>query len=274
MNAVDVDLSHLAQGDILADLYTCWLGGPDFHVIPIDEEGHLTSPIRLSQGGTDVFRQSRQQLVVAFAEQTNVMLLSQTCDIVQPGKEMVVLAPVRQLTELPEQQRGNCRSNRLPWAFFLPEEGSFPECFTDLRLIVSVDKRLLTGCRKTRSLTPSLATKLTQVLAAWFTRPALPDEVVQTLRPFVDQVKGWSRASQDKIHGFYLRQDGLRLQLLAVMNERAEDLERRVRQAVEKAARQSPGFVIDLAFESVTTTTLAHLEGFLLLDLGYLSYPV
>jgi len=201
------------------------------------------------------------------------MLMSQTCDIVQTTKPTVLLAPVRPLIELPETQAAYGRANRLPWAFYLPAMEDSPEQFADLRFLCSVDKWVLTGCRQIRSLTLPLATKLTQVLAAWFTRPALPDEVVEALRPFVERVKDWGRTSQDKIHGFYLRQDGPRLQLLAVMNERDENLERRVRQAVEQAARRAPGFVINLTFESVVTTTLARLQGFLLLDFGSLSYP-
>jgi hypothetical protein len=173
---------------------------------------------------------------------------------------------------LEEQDVGNCRANRIHWAFYLPPDGGFPECFVDLRSISCLHKGMLAGYQKVRSLSPTLANKLSQVLIALLTRPALLDEIVQALHPFVERVRGWGRSTHNKIDSFHLRVEGRQLHLLCVLNEEDQELQERLRQIVANASQRSLEFDIDVQFAHVDSVPLGQVKQYQHLDFGYLSY--
>lgn len=74
--------------------------------------------------------------VVHFKKQY-VMLLSRSCALDKPSKKHVLVAPVRHVATLPEQERKEgklaaLQSNEIPHYFYLPAKDDFPESYADL----------------------------------------------------------------------------------------------------------------------------------------------
>jgi hypothetical protein len=121
------------------------------------------------------------------------VVVSQSCDVVQPKRELVQLAPLIQLSdEVIHRTAVNKENPRYP--LIATADGGY---FADLAQIVSVPKGQLEGPPSRHSLSLEDARDAREfglAVARWFGRFAVPDEV----QPWLEPVQSLIRSKYDK----------------------------------------------------------------------------
>lgn len=132
------------------------------------------------------FRERRQGHVVAPGATAGLaglyVIVSQDCDVVQPKRELVQLAPLITLED-EETRRGALKRVN---ARYPPVGAQDPPLFADLAAIVSVAKSELIGAPVDDSLAPAseiAAREFGLAVGRWFGRFAFPDEIQPWLAP-------------------------------------------------------------------------------------------
>ncbi|GAB3220716.1 hypothetical protein GCM10027586_12090 [Kineococcus gypseus] len=149
-----VDLEGRSQGDLLPDLTTFPVTGPDGQV------QHLTAP-------------------------HGVVLTSQTCDIVLEKVTHLQVAP---LVHLEEKDARGARAGDRPRYAHLPELGS--TAFADLELISTVHKAVVAPLAHCPGVQQDAdVRRLGQEIGRRFSRFAFPDAVVAWLRPLEKEMR-------------------------------------------------------------------------------------
>jgi hypothetical protein len=82
--------------------------------------------------------------VVHFKKQ-NVMIVSRSCALDNPARKHCLVAPVRTVAALPQQERGDdklrdLRDNKIPHFFYLPEKENLPESYADLLVLTPIHR--------------------------------------------------------------------------------------------------------------------------------------
>jgi hypothetical protein len=81
--------------------------------------------------------------VVHFKKQ-NVMIVSRSCALDNPSRKHCLVAPVRAVATLPQQERGDklnsLRENEIPHLFYLPEKDALPESYADLLVLTPIHR--------------------------------------------------------------------------------------------------------------------------------------
>ena len=82
--------------------------------------------------------------VVHFKKQ-HVMLVSRSCALDKPSKKHVLVAPVRHVATLPEQERKEgklaaLQNNEIPHFFYLPAKDDLPESYADLLVLTPIHR--------------------------------------------------------------------------------------------------------------------------------------
>lgn len=126
-----------------------------------------------------------------FATPAGVVILNQTCDVVQGSKTQITVAPILE-APTPEQISG-ARKGRLPLLLHLPEAGAYSELVADMSKASHVPKKVVEPLRLVSRHTsdqfgPS-ARRMSEQIGNVYTRFALPDEVTPVLRRFRNRVR-------------------------------------------------------------------------------------
>jgi hypothetical protein len=139
-----------------------------------------------------------------------VVLISQTCDIVQANRFTVQVAP---LVYLPEQKAAESRDGKRPRYINVPNFGE--QAFADLSAVATLDKEELFGIRHEHGISGDTAIRdFGRRVARRFGRFAFPDEVGFWLRPLEGIVQ--KKHNRDSAEGHALRQVcQLRIECLA-----------------------------------------------------------
>jgi hypothetical protein len=82
---------------------------------------------------------------VAHFKKQNVMIVNRSCALDNPARKHCLVAPVRTVATLPQQERGeekmrDLRENNIPHLFYLPEKESLPESYADLLVLTPVHR--------------------------------------------------------------------------------------------------------------------------------------
>jgi hypothetical protein len=75
----------------------------------------------------------------------NVMIVSRSCALDNPSRKHCLVAPVRAVATLPQQERGDdklrdLRDNMIPHLFYLPEKENLPESYADLLVLTPIHR--------------------------------------------------------------------------------------------------------------------------------------
>jgi hypothetical protein len=110
------------------------------------------------------------------------VVISQTCDVVQPNRRSIHLAP---LSYLQDSQAREARDGRRPQYVHLPEIGD--KAFVDLEVIATVARADLRGQQRTAGvLRDQDIRRFGLAVGRKFSRFAFPDEVAAFLRPLTE----------------------------------------------------------------------------------------
>jgi hypothetical protein len=142
--------------------------------------------------GNDYFTGLRQGRVLDLSGRAELdglyIIVSQSCDVVQPKRELIQLAPVIEIHDVETRRSALKRENpRFPLIF--EGEGGL---FADLAQIVSLEKIRVQGAseRSDLAFVDSFAEReFGLAVGRWFSRFALPDEVQPWLAPVQDLIR-------------------------------------------------------------------------------------
>lgn len=147
------------------------------------------------------FRALRQGQVLDLSEILEFsglyVIVSQSCDVVQPKRETLQLAPLTQLTD-PEIFRGAAKKANPRFPLVSAVDGTF---FADLARIVSVEKAVLFNAPVSHAHGIDDSRKARDfglAVARWFGRFAFPDEV----QPWIAPVQHLIRSKYDSPESF------------------------------------------------------------------------
>jgi len=137
------------------------------------EEGEAT--LKPSQSIPDLFS-SGIELIVTRATKSNVIVISQTCDI--QNREFVIIAPVFPLSRIESDKRVRAvKEGKTFYRFFLPQkEGIIEEAFVELTILNSVRRDCLSLERRILSLTHFYRGHFVYHLNRFLCRPFMPEE--------------------------------------------------------------------------------------------------
>lgn len=126
-----------------------------------------------------------------FPTPAGVVIVSQTCDVVQSSKKHITVAPILE-APTPEQVSG-AKKGRSPLLLHLPKAGGYSERIADISKVSHVPKKdaepLKLLSRHTSDEFGSSARRMSERIGNVYTRFALPDEVSPVLRKFRDRVR-------------------------------------------------------------------------------------
>ncbi|TFC87167.1 hypothetical protein E3T24_05505 [Cryobacterium sp. TmT2-59] len=112
-----------------------------------------------------------------------VVILSQTCDVVQDSKQLCLVAPI---VPADAAMLSAARKGQLPLRLYLPPAGSIPAQLADVEQMASVPKSMLRDrlliSRRTTMEQSEVARNLADRIGRVFTRFPFPDEVYPTFQ--------------------------------------------------------------------------------------------
>jgi len=205
--------------------------------------------------------------------ESDLAVITQSCDVVKPDIESVLLAPVFPLETggtvpcaeaLPETRRNEIRRHRITWAFHLPEiagaEGkNYPDSFVDLRIACTLTKEVLSSLDLARKLRDSEREDFRRFLFNLFGRPAIPDDVVAAIKPVANTAR--DSTIHKHLHSVWIDITGLTLRLLVVLHQPDDKVHRKLQKAGEKAAAMTTGYEVKLDIKIKDSTRLCDVEG-------------
>lgn len=135
-------------------------------------EGIMEAELKLESELPDAFSKGTE-LVLASAYRTNIMIISQSCDI--EHREFVAVAPIFPLEQVEGKSRRDAiKSNRVNYRFYLPPAADLVESYVDFTVINSVKRSRLNVANRIASLSDLYRHHLADALHRFFCRPFLP----------------------------------------------------------------------------------------------------
>lgn len=119
---------------------------------------------------SDAFASDGTETIVTKAYRTNIMIISQTCDITY--RDFISIVPVFPITRIDNENRKNSlRQGKVNYRFYLPESDGFEESYAEFTIINSVKKETLRIENRIISLTHYYRSHLVERLHSFFCRP-------------------------------------------------------------------------------------------------------
>lgn len=124
-----------------------------------------------------------QELVLAKARRSKVLVVTQSCDL--DNRKWIQVAPVSPAATLQADKLASLRINEIKYFFYLPADPPDlrEECFADLSRITAVHRSYLSAASPVKRLTPLATFELQKCLADFYARPSgfnVRDTVPQT----------------------------------------------------------------------------------------------
>lgn len=122
----------------------------------------------------DAFQEGPED-ILAKAHKTDVMVLSQSCDVQQ--REFVIVAPIQPMNQVTNENRKRAiRDGKVNYRFWLPEAaGTLAESFVELTILNSVPRDTLKAENRVLCLSDAARHHLADILYRLFCRPFYPD---------------------------------------------------------------------------------------------------
>ena len=145
---------------------------------------------------------------ISVSTPNGAVIVSQTCDVVQPNRLTVQLAPLERLTE---PTASEARDGRRPCYAHLPELGT--DAFADLEVIATVVKALLPHQRRVPAVrTDNDVRRFAQAVGRRFSRFAFPDNVVPWLHPLEEVANSKAQNPASPLGKAFAKIIGLRIE--------------------------------------------------------------
>ncbi len=124
---------------------------------------------------SDAFEHKEGELTVVHAVKTNIIILSQTCDIER--REFISIAPVFPLIKIEsEKKKESIRNHKFNYRFYIAESDVLSESYAELSLINSIKKEILILDKRICSLSDYSRQWLQYTLNRYFCRPFISKE--------------------------------------------------------------------------------------------------
>ncbi len=164
---------RIYQGDIFKEQIIITIP-PDLKLLRLDDDERYV--LYALDELENAFKGNSSEALVANAVQTNVIVLSNTCDI--DHREFVSIAPLFPLDIISNTDvQRSIKERKINYMFFLPSSGECPDSYADLNLINSVKKEILNLDNRTSSLSEYAQRWLQDTLYRYFCRPVYMKEV-------------------------------------------------------------------------------------------------
>ena len=107
--------------------------------LPNELQGHAAKDVE------DVWTLPSGEWGVVHFKKQNIMIISRSCALDNSSRKHVIVAPVRAVASLPQQERGenkmvDLRNNKIPQSFFLPETNNLQESYADLLALTPIHR--------------------------------------------------------------------------------------------------------------------------------------
>ena len=259
------------QGDIVEDLYTTRVIEDDMYIyrpppqqsLCVSELAELAS---VNKGVAPPFSKSNRENAVIPVFKTDVMIVSQTCDILHDRQVTVARvypfnhSYARANTELQENIRhGNAMS-----AFYLPD---YPvtndESFANLAELTVISKELLNGHReqRKRSLSPEGLQIFQSFVERFFCREAMPDDVSKIIITFYRRLKESQVGSKiDRIYYDYSCENISLLVALDDDDEKGQESVEAAKEYIDQSIKHR--YEIQVECKAKDRIMLREIEGF------------
>lgn len=164
------------QGDIFRDLYITPSSSAPLIVRSVTntKEIHQGGALLSTQENTEDFFSDDFETIAIKAIRTNIIIVSQTCDI--QNREFVIIAPIFSLSRIESVTKARAiKEGKTFYRFYFPaKEGVIEESYADLTLLNSIKKDLLPPNKQLLSLTDFYRNHFTYNLNRFFCRPFMP----------------------------------------------------------------------------------------------------
>jgi hypothetical protein len=162
-----------SQGDVVASVHFAAIVAPPVYLrhAQLGKDRHgwdvCTSPV--------VQKSTQRMHALAWFKSPHGLLLSHDCEIDKhKDNGRLLLAPVAQLTELPEPTRTTVIEQKSYALIPLPELPGLGMCFADLRSMTAVPATLVDASARVASMTEQARARLHAQLVAFLLRKKLP----------------------------------------------------------------------------------------------------
>jgi hypothetical protein len=107
--------------------------------LPNDLRGHAAKDVE------DVWTLPSGEWGIVHFKKLNVMIISRSCALDKLSRKHVIVAPVRVVASLPQQEQHenkllDLRQNKIPHSFYLPETTKLPESYADLLALTPIHR--------------------------------------------------------------------------------------------------------------------------------------
>ncbi len=207
-------------------------------------------------------RYSREYALIPVFK-TDVMVVSQTCDIAQG--DQVTVARVRLFLDSDKPEfLENIRHGNIFRAFHLPDyPANGEESFSALAELTVLNKKLLEVHKKQRrkSLSPEGLRGFQFFIERFFGREAMPDNVSRIITEFCRRLR--ETETGDKIERIYYDYSAGQISLLVALNEEDDNVQAAVETARNLAADSiEHSYELSAAHQLVDNISLRDIEGF------------
>lgn len=255
------------QGDIIGDLYVTRVIEDDMYLYrPHPEESARISRLtQLAEQFNDVKapfdNKHRRENAVIPVIRTDVMILSQTCDVLHDEKLTVVR--VRPLLHIGKAKE-NVRRGEVMYAFYLPNyPANGDESFADLTELTVISKDLLIAHQEKRrkSLTVNGLRLFQAFVQRFFCREAMPDDVAKIITVFHRSLK--QSGIESKLSRIYYDYSTEKITLLVALDNDDENAQAVIETATQYANKSvEHRYELQVAYKLIDNIMLRDIDGF------------
>ncbi|MFC1717534.1 hypothetical protein ACFL6S_27990 [Candidatus Poribacteria bacterium] len=258
------------QGDIIEDLYITRVVEGD---MPIRRSQDLFAKIshvaQLAENNDEVLppfsnRYNREYALIPVIE-TDVMVVSQTCDIVAKNNDWVTVARVRMFQN--SDNHGfleNIRRGDIFRAFYLPDYPSDgKESYATLAELTVISRKLLDAhkAKRKRSFSSNGLQLFQSFIERFFGREAMPDDVIRIITEFYRRLRETELGN--KIERVYYDYSADQVSLLIALNKADDNAHASVEEAKRSAdSSVEHSYELKVAHRLIDNISLRDIEGF------------
>jgi hypothetical protein len=220
-----------------------------------DENKEIKPPFSNSKGS---------ELVVVTVFKTDVMIVSQTCDVANDEQVTVArVRPFRHITNRPELQE-NIRCGNVMYAFYLPDcQSTNQESFSTLNVLTVLSKKLLNlhKSQRKKSLSPEGLRVFQLFIERFFGREAMPDVVSRIITEFSRELRNTDL--KGNIERIYYNYSTSQISILVAISKDDKNAQAFVELAGNHAVNSiEHGYEVSTAYNLIDSILLRDIDGF------------